>query len=112
MDADQARQLLKRERERVERELADLREKWGGDELSNIDQHNADTGTELLGAELDQSMIERVEQERSAIERAEKRLEEGSYGVSIESGDPIPDARLEAIPYAERTAAEQARYES
>jgi RNA polymerase-binding transcription factor DksA len=29
----------------------------------------------------------------------------------VESGQPIPDARLEAIPWAERTAEEQAGYE-
>jgi DnaK suppressor protein len=33
------------------------------------------------------------------------------YGLSIESGKPIPDARLELVPWAERTAQEQARYE-
>jgi DnaK suppressor protein len=36
---------------------------------------------------------------------------DGTYGVSIESGQPIPDARLEAIPWAERTAEEQARHD-
>ncbi|MCW3068160.1 MAG: transcriptional regulator, TraR/DksA family, partial [Solirubrobacterales bacterium] len=35
----------------------------------------------------------------------------GTYGLSVESGEPIPDARLEAIPWAERTTEEQARYE-
>jgi DnaK suppressor protein len=48
---------------------------------------------------------------RRMIERAERRLEEGTYGLSVESGQPIPDARLEAIPWAERTAEEQTRYD-
>ena len=39
------------------------------------------------------------------------RLAEDTYGLSVESAEPIPDARLEAIPWAERTAEEQARYE-
>ena len=30
----------------------------------------------------------------------------------MESGEPIPDGRLEAIPWAERTAEEQARFEA
>jgi DnaK suppressor protein len=29
----------------------------------------------------------------------------------VQSGQPIPDARLEAIPWAERTVEEQARYD-
>jgi RNA polymerase-binding transcription factor DksA len=47
----------------------------------------------------------------AAIERAERRLEQGTYGLSVESGQPIPDARLEAMPWAERIVAEQARYD-
>ena len=57
-------------------------------------------------------MIERLERELEAIERAEQRVEEGTYGISVESGEPIPDGRLEAIPWAERTAEEQARLEA
>jgi DnaK suppressor protein len=45
------------------------------------------------------------------VERAEQRLAEGTYGLSIESGEPIADDRLEAMPTAERTAAEQERFE-
>ena len=47
--------------------------------------------------------------ELEAIERAEARLRDGTYGLSIESGEPIPAQRLEAIPWAERTAAEEER---
>jgi len=46
-----------------------------------------------------------------AVARAEARVEAGTYGLSVESGEPIPDERLEAIPTAERTAEEQARFE-
>jgi DnaK suppressor protein len=46
----------------------------------------------------------------AALERAEARLEAGTYGLSIESGEPIPDGRLQAVPTAERTAQEQERY--
>ena len=53
----------------------------------------------------------RLREELAAIERAEQRLRDGTYGLSVESGEPNPDARLEMIPWAERTAEEQARYE-
>jgi RNA polymerase-binding transcription factor DksA len=112
LDPKRARELLKAERERIEHELANLREPRGDGELSSVDQHPADTGSELFEVERDQSLIERLEQDIEAIERAERRLEDGTYGVSVESGEPIPDARLEAFPWADRTAAEQARYES
>jgi DnaK suppressor protein len=112
MDPSRARELLANERERVLQELSELRSGRGGDgELSHIDQHPADAGTDLFENERDQSMIERLEAELEAIARAEKRIDEGKYGLSVESGEQIPDARLEAVPHAERTVAEQARHE-
>ena len=46
----------------------------------------------------------------TAVERAEARLEAGTYGLSVESGEPIPDGRLEARPTAERTVEEEERF--
>ncbi len=93
MDPERARELLTRERERIEGELRALRADRGDGELCGVDQHNADAGTELFENERDQSVIERLERELEAIERAEQRVEEGTYGVSVESGEPIPDGR-------------------
>ena len=81
-------------------------------ELSNVDQHTADSGTELFEAERDSSLVERLQQDLAAIERAERRLEEGTYGLSVDSGQPIPDGRLEIMPWAERTTDEQSRLEA
>ena len=50
--------------------------------------------------------------ELAAVERAEQRLADGKFGLSVESGEPIPDERLEAVPTAERTIAEQERYDA
>lgn len=41
------------------------------------------------------------------LERAEARLLAGTYGRSIQSGEPIPDERLEANPLAELTVEEE-----
>jgi DnaK suppressor protein len=112
VDPERAREILARERKRIEQELASLRSDRGDGELSNIDQHTADAGTELFEVERDRSMIERLENELAAIERAERRVEEGTYGLSVESGEPIPDGRLEAVPWAERTAKEQGRLDA
>jgi RNA polymerase-binding transcription factor len=112
MESNQARQLLQRERERIENELASLRSDRGDGELSNVDQHTADAGSDLFENERDQSMISRLQYELEAIARAERRIEDGTYGVSVDSGEPIPDGRLEAIPWAERTAEEQSRFEA
>jgi DnaK suppressor protein len=110
MDAERARELLARERERIERELRSL-SPVPGDELSNQDQHPGDEATELYREESDAGRRERLRQELEAVERAEKRVEKGTYGLSVESGERIPDERLEAYPMADRTIEEQRRYE-
>jgi DnaK suppressor protein len=110
VDPKQARELLARERRRLEEALSRLRRE-PDEELSHLDQHPADGATELFEDERDEGIAERLHDELAAIERAERRLEEETYGLSVESGKPIPDARLEAIPWAERTAEEQARFE-
>jgi DnaK suppressor protein len=110
MEPDRARELLARERRRIEEALAGLRRE-PDQELTHWDQHPADDGTEVFEAERDEGLAERLQQELAALERAERRYEEGTYGISVESGRPIPDERLELVPWAERTAEEQERFE-
>ncbi|MGH3035814.1 MAG: TraR/DksA C4-type zinc finger protein [Gaiellaceae bacterium] len=109
MDPSRARELLARERERVERALAGLRREDAG-ELADQDEP-ADQASDLYEDELDAGLTEQLRDTLAAVERAEARLAEGTYGLSVESGRPIPDERLEAVPTAERTADEQERYD-
>lgn len=111
MEPECAKELLGRERVRIEAELDKLKSAPNG-ELNHVDQNPADEGSETFEKERDSSIAEQLQAELEAIARAERRLEEGTYGLSIESGEPIPDERLEAQPWAERTVEEQARYES
>ncbi len=110
MEDTRARELLACERERIERALAEL-EPGTDDELSHVDQHVADEGSELFESERDAGIAEQLREELGAVERAEQRLAEGKYGLSVESGQPIPDERLEAMPWAERTVEEQERFD-
>ena len=113
IDEARVRELLARERQRVERGLAELTGREDEDELAHarIDQHPADYATELFDEELQEGLAESLRAELEAIERAEQRLRHGTYGLSVESGRSIPCKRLEVIPWAERTVEEQARYE-
>ena len=65
--------------------------------------------SDLYQDELDQGRRDDLQEQLAAVERAEARLAAGTYGLSIESGEPIPDGRLEAIPTAELTAEEESR---
>ena len=108
MDTTRARELLEGERQRLER-LLRRRAGVASDEPSRTDA--ADLGSAVFEEELDESLAEELEAKLAAVQRAEQRLADGTYGLSIESGEPIPDERLEAYPTAERTAGEQARYD-
>ena len=110
MDPERARQLLARERERIVGTLKGL-EPTESDEPTTTDQHLADQASDVYDAELDEGLSDDLRVQLAALERAEARLAAGTFGLSVDSGEPIPDERLEAIPTAERTAEEQARFE-
>jgi DnaK suppressor protein len=112
IDEAHARELLQGERERIESSLADLG-RLRRSELDEIDTatDTLDDGELIEEGEVDEALAVQLRAELEAVERAEKRLEDGTYGFSVDSGEPIPAERLEAIPWAERTKEEQERYE-
>jgi DnaK suppressor protein len=106
MDPERARELLALERERIERSLGGLGHQDTGEPADEKDPANL--ASDLYQDELDEGLADGLRDELAAVERAEARLAAGTYGYSIESGKPIPDERLEAIPTAERTVDEEA----
>lgn len=112
IDHARAQQLLARERERIESALADLERDRRGD-LEEIERATdpADDAEVIESEEVDDALAAQLREELAAVERAEQRVEEGTYGLSVETGEPIPLGRLEAIPWAERTAEEQERFD-
>jgi DnaK suppressor protein len=102
MEDQRAHELLARERERLQAALhlhsgAPLE---GDAEVSP----GRDGDDDLYQDEMDAGRREDLRGQLAALERAEARLENGTYGLSIRSGAPIPEARLEA---AELTVEEQ-----
>ena len=106
MDSDHARELLAAERERIELAIAALEEAQREDEVEESEPGERDSQG-LYEKELDEGRDEDLAGQLAAVERAEARLAAGTYGLSVESGEPIPDGRLEALPTAERTVEEQ-----
>ena len=108
MDDRRAGELLQAERQRIVNELAGLRLE-PVDELSSTDL--ADDASDLYQEGVDVGRVDELRRQLEALERAEDRLRRGSYGLSVESGEPIPDERLDVVPTAERTIAEEERLE-
>ena len=107
MDPERARELLQAERTRIERSLGNVAHEDDGEPGDDEDPGNL--ASDLYQDELDEGLSDDLREQLAAVGRAEARLAEGTYGLSIESGTPIPDERLEAFPTAERTTEEEAR---
>jgi DnaK suppressor protein len=106
MEHERARELLAAERDRIEKALVQHRHQEDAEEFDDEDPGNL--GSDLYQDELDESFSDDLREQLAALERAEARLAAGTYGLSVESGEPIPDERLEIVPTAERTAEEEA----
>ena len=111
MDLERARELLAAERAEAETLLkateAERRENRDSeDETGDI----SDPAQPLTAEGMDAAIAESLRDRLAAIGRAEQRLANGTYGRSVRSGLPIPDARLEADPAAELTVQEAAAH--
>jgi RNA polymerase-binding transcription factor DksA len=106
VNPDEARQRLEHERKRLvevketfdDEHLDEETESEATSELSSIDQHQADLGTETFEREKDLSILEQIDGELVDVEHALKRLDDGTYGTCEVDGEPIPEERLEALP--------------
>lgn len=79
-------------------------EKGASGELSGADMNSpADQATDLYDRERDQVAIENFDRMLAKVNRALAKIDEGTYGLSDIDGAPIPEARLEALPYANLT---------
>jgi DnaK suppressor protein len=102
MDPARAKELLARERERIEKALGEL----GRERASDDDEPGDRDSEDLYQQEFDASREADLNDQLAAVERAEARLANGTYGLSVETGEPIPDERLELVPTAERNVGE------
>ncbi len=116
-DQDQAERRLRAERARVQNLITEVRDdvgtETGGQELSELsdyDQHPADTASETFEREKDLSILESLESELAEIEAALRRIDEGTYGLDEVTGEPIDPKRLEAVPTARTNVDTDARH--
>ncbi len=115
MDLARVKQRLQEERARRLALAGRLRQE-GADpvesgELSTVDQHPAELGSETFERELELTTLTIVENDLKDIDDALRRLDDGSYGICEECGKPIDEARLEAVPWARYCVVDQARIE-
>jgi RNA polymerase-binding transcription factor DksA len=114
MDELLARELVARERTRVEALLSEQTGEIHADGSLQGQQTGEyeDIGSSLDSESVSVALAADLRNQLAAVGRAEARIARGTYGRSVQSGLLIPDERLEAKPLAERTVEEQRLFEA
>jgi DnaK suppressor protein len=90
---------------RLKTRLAELRAQIKNDDLTERDENEKspefeEAATDMVDEEMGQAFVSDETGVMTEIQDALKRIEEGTYGFCLQCGQPIPEKRLEAIPWA------------
>jgi DnaK suppressor protein len=109
MDNDRAAELLRTERAEVERLLRETLATGVEDRdavAQGAEGDIEDVSQPRTEEAVDSAIVASLRDRLAALDRADQRLADGAYGLSVRSGEPIPDERLELAPAAELTVEE------
>ena len=105
--ARRAAERLLAERVELQEQLATLEEDTFAASQSDLsgevafDDETADAGTATFERERDLSIENNVRDLLAKIDRAIRRMDEGTYGLCDRCGKPIEKARIKALPYVD-----------
>jgi DnaK suppressor protein len=115
------REFVEKQRARLEELRAELirmvegleeDQRYRAEEEEDFTQHDSgDMSHSLFTRELDATVEQTLERRLRNVERALQKIEEGTYGICDDTGEPIPKGRLEAVPEAIYTVEAQRRHE-
>ena len=114
VDTQDARQQLEQMLREIDSASAILEDEGAGtgSELSHADQHPGDVAGEFTDADNQNALLENSAGQRAQVVEALARLDAGTYGICVDCGQQIPDARLEVRPEAARCIADQQKFEA
>ncbi len=106
-EKEEVRKWLREERDRLKKELEQMGEEKEGRgsmreeiaELSVVDNHPADVGSEYFEKSKDLSLKENKMYILQRVEAALAKIDGGTYGICERCGDSISLERLKAVPY-------------
>jgi DnaK suppressor protein len=115
------KEFVEKQRERLEELRAELTRMVEGLEEDQQDRaesegdmtenDSGDMSQSLFTREMDATVEQTLEKRLESVDRALQKIEEGTYGICDDTGEPIPRGRLEAIPEAIYTVEAQQRRE-
>ena len=115
------KEFVEKQRERLEGLRAELARMVEGLEEDQQDRaesegdmtenDSGDMSQSLFTREMDATVEQTMEKRLESVDRALQKVEEGTYGICDDTGEPIPRGRLEAMPEAIYTVEAQQRRE-
>lgn len=106
-EIDELRERLGSEREELAAQLTTIEDQAFAATQSDmsgdvgVDDESADAGTATFEREKELSIEQNVRDLIQKIDRALKRIEDGTYGICEVCGKPIEKARIKALPYVD-----------
>jgi RNA polymerase-binding transcription factor DksA len=85
---------LERERDRLHRQIAEL----SGEGTLSYDENFADSGQVAAEQGENKALLNQFQEQLADIERALGKFEDNTYGLCERCGQPIAEARIEAMP--------------
>ncbi len=104
---EELRAELARMMEGLEEDQQDRAESEG----DMTENDSGDMSQSLFTREMDATVEQTMEKRLESVGRALQKIEEGTYGICDDTGEPIPRGRLEAMPEAVYTVEAQQRRE-
>jgi DnaK suppressor protein len=115
------REFVEKQRGRLEELRAELvrmvegleeDQQFRAEEEEDLTEHDSgDLSQSLFTREMDATVEQTMEKRLQFVDRALQKIEEGTYGICDDTGEPIPKGRLEAMPEAIYTVEAQQRRE-
>ena len=106
INLEQIKQRLEAKRAELQENIANLTEAYPRPvdalEASEGPQDFEDTAVDFLETQQEQAVLVNQQALLTEVESALERIEQGTYGKCVDCGQPIPERRLEAIPWAAR----------
>lgn len=94
---------LTAERDDLQRQISELEARYSGEEIAETGQLATDEGepeTITVDRERDLSLLENARDLLDQVERALRKIADGTYGKCATCGKSIEAARLKALPHA------------
>ena len=115
LNMQQIKQRLEEKKAELQTQIGDLTQAYpppvDTTEVSEGPQEFEETATDFLETQQEQSILVNEQALLTEVEAALKRIEDGTYGRCVVCGQPIPEKRLEAIPWAARCVKDEAQLE-